>query len=41
MQGGGSAKTKTEMEVVLNWLEQVAAAMQQPVSSVDTGKVSI
>ena len=35
MQSGGTEKTKTEMEVVLNWLEQVAAAMQQPVSSVD------
>ena len=35
MQDGGIEKTKTEMEVVLNWLEQVAAAMQQPVSSVD------
>ena len=35
MQADGTAKTKTEMEVVLNWLEQVAAAMQQPVSSVD------
>jgi len=35
MQGGGNEKTKTEMEVVLNWLEQVAAAMQLPVSSVD------
>ncbi len=34
-QGVGTEKTKTEMEVVLNWLEQVAAAMQLPVSSVD------
>ena len=34
-QGGVAEKTKTEMEVVLNWLEQVASAIQQPVSSVD------
>ncbi len=35
MQSDGTAKKKSEMEVVLTWLEQVASAMQKPVSSVD------